>query len=108
MSKYHNRKTVVDGQAFDSIREAQRWQELRLLERGGDIRNLRRQVPFELLPQCKVCGKTLRKKSYIADFVYLNERGCQVVEDVKGYRTQVYELKRHMMMWLYGIEVVEV
>lgn len=108
MSKYGNKRITVDGIRFDSIREANRWQELRLLERGGAIRNLRRQVPFELLPQCKVCGKTLRKKSYVADFVYLDERGNQVVEDAKGVRTQVYQLKRHMMMWLYGIEVVEV
>ena len=49
-NKYHNRKYSADGEVFDSKREYQRWQELKLLEKAGEIAELRRQVPFELLP----------------------------------------------------------
>ena len=48
-NKYHNRKYSADGEVFDSKKEYQRWQELKLLEKAGEIAELRRQVPFELL-----------------------------------------------------------
>ena len=102
-SKYRNRKTVVDGITFDSKREAERYKELRLLERGGLITDLRLQVPFELIP--KQPGE--RAVKYVADFVY-TENGRMVVEDVKGYRTDVYRLKRRMMQAKYGITIQEV
>lgn len=35
--KYHNRKTVVNGQTFDSKKEANRYSELLLLERAGQF-----------------------------------------------------------------------
>lgn len=111
MSKYRNRKVTVDGILFDSIREARRWQELRLLERGGYIRGLRRQVPFELIPnQRDANGRVIeRKVSYIADFVYFDlQKGREVVEDAKGCRTEVYRLKRKMMLDRYGIQIKEV
>lgn len=101
-SKYRNRKTVVDGITFDSKREAERYKELRLLERGGLITDLRLQVPFELIP--KQPGE--RAVKYVADFVY-TENGRMVVEDVKGYRTDVYRLKRRMMQVKYGITIQE-
>lgn len=101
-SKYRNRKTVVDGITFDSKREAERYKELRLLERGGLITDLRLQVPFELIP--KQPGE--RAVKYVADFVY-TENGRMVVEDVKGYRTDVYRLKRRMMQAKYGITIQE-
>ncbi len=102
-SKYRNRMTVVDGITFDSKREAERYKELRLLERGGLITDLRLQVPFELIP--KQPGE--RAVKYVADFVY-TENGRMVVEDVKGYRTDVYRLKRRMMQAKYGITIQEV
>ena len=107
MSKYNNKRVMLDGEWFDSMREAARWSELRLMERVGEIRELRRQVPFELIPQQTIKGHKVRPIRYIADFVYIDKNGSQVVEDVKGMLTQVYRLKRRMLIWLYGIEVKE-
>lgn len=103
--KYNNRKTVVDGITFDSKREAARWQQLKLMERGGLIEGLERQVKYELVP------RQVRERSvdYYADFVYTdNSNNQQVVEDVKGVRTSTYVIKRKLMLWVHGIRVVEV
>jgi hypothetical protein len=110
MSKYKNRKTTVDGIVFDSKKEAARYQELRLLERAGEIQDLRCQVPFELVPaQRDAKGKLVeRPVKYLADFVYQDcATGERVVEDVKGYRTDVYKIKRRLMNHLYGIDIKE-
>lgn len=112
MSKYGNRKTVVDGIAFDSAREARRYEELRILERCGCITDLRRQVEYELIPnQYEVNGKKKRlierRVKYVADFVY-EENGETVVEDVKGVRTKEYVLKRKWMLYRFGIRIREV
>jgi hypothetical protein len=103
VSKYKNRKTVVDGIVFDSQKEAARWWELKLLERAGAIADLRRQVRFELIPKQE--GE--RAVTYIADFVY-TENGERVVEDAKGVRTQAYVLKRKLMLERHGIRIREV
>lgn len=110
MSKYKNRKTTVDGIVFDSKKEAARYQDLRLLERAGEIQDLRCQVPFELVPaQRDAKGKLVeRPVKYLADFVYKDcATGERVVEDVKGYRTDVYKIKRRLMNHLYGIDIKE-
>lgn len=104
VNKYGNRNTVIDGISFDSSKEARRYTELRLMERAGKIKNLELQVPFELLPKC---GKN-RAVKYVADFVYIDENGKKIVEDVKGYRTEVYKLKKKMMLALLGIDITEV
>ena len=114
MGKYHSRKTVVDGIIFASRREAMRYQELRLLERGGKVRNLRRQVKYNLIPaQLDSRGQVAEKPvTYIADFVYelLSDGGfwVPVVEDAKGVRTPVYIIKRKLMLERYGIRIREV
>ena len=84
--KYANIPTTVDGVRFDSRAEANRWASLRLLERAGEIKELRRQVRYELVPrQNRPSGGVERAKSYIADFVYVETRnGREVCEDVKG------------------------
>lgn len=106
--KYHAKKTELDGITFDSRKEAQRYAELKLLERSGAIHNLQRQVRYELIPAQKKDGKTIERAChYIADFVY-TENGKTVVEDVKGYRTKEYVLKRKLMLQVHGIEVREV
>lgn len=106
--KYHAKKTELDGITFDSKKEANRYAELRLLERSGAIHNLQRQVRYELIPAQKKDGKTVERAChYIADFVY-EENGKTVVEDVKGYRTKEYVLKRKLMLQVHGIEVREV
>lgn len=106
MSKYHSIKTVVDGIAFDSRREAQRYRELALLQRVGAISGLRLQVPYELIPKHEIAGIKVRASKYIADFVYI-EDGTEVVEDVKGYRTADYKRKKLQMKQRYGIEIRE-
>lgn len=103
MSKYGNIKTA----GYASKREATRAQELKILERIGDISELREQVAFEIAPAVVLGGRKRPARKYVADFVYLKD-GRQVVEDVKGIRTDVYTLKRHLMMAVHGIEVVEV
>ena len=110
MMKYHNRKTTVDGIAFDSKREAIRHQELRLLEKAGEIGNLRRQVKYELIPAQydRRTGKLLeRAVSYVADFVYETD-GFTVVEDVKGVRTKEYIIKRKLLLYRHGLRIQEV
>ena len=103
MSKYHAQPTLVDGIRFASRKEAARYREPRLLERAGEIQGLQLQVPFVLLPKSQY-GRPVK---YIADFVYI-QGGRQVVEDAKGYRTDVYKLKRRLMAELLGIKIKEV
>lgn len=110
MSKYGNRKiTTPDGLTFDSAREYRRWQELKLLERAGQIQNLQRQVAYTLIPkQTDADGKTIERPCvYKADFVY-TENGQEVVEDAKGARTKEYIIKRKLMLWQHGIVIREV
>jgi hypothetical protein len=104
MNKYGNKRVEVDGIRFDSKREAARWQELKLLERAGEIKGLERQVEYELIP--KQPGE--RAVKYIADFRYIDHDGKTVVEDTKGVKTPVYILKRKLLLWVHGIRVVEV
>lgn len=124
-SKYRSKKVEVDGIQFDSKKEANRYLELKLLERSGQIQNLRMQVPFELIPNQyeehieftktgkeKIVKKLVERKcSYIADFVY-EEDGKTVVEDAKGFRDStayaLFVIKRKLVLQLYGIKVVEV
>lgn len=103
--KYHNRKVTVDGLTFDSLKEASRYEELKLLVRAGEIKDLKRQVPFEIVPKTD----KHRAVRYVADFTYtLTRNGEKVVEDVKGMRTEVYKLKKKLIYWIYGIEIKEV
>lgn len=106
MSKYNNRKIRVGGEVFDSKREYNRWCELRLLERSGIIQNLQRQVKFRLIDSQKTPERAERPCDYIADFVYY-ENGKRVVEDCKGMRTDVYKIKRKLMLEKYNISIKE-
>lgn len=109
-TKYNNKKITVDGQIFDSKKEANRYKELLLLEKAGEIYDLRRQVKFKLIPtqRDEVTGEVVEREcSYKADFVY-EEDGKTVVEDVKGFRTKEYIIKRKLMLWRYGIRIMEV
>lgn len=102
MSKYHNSKTVIDGIRFDSKKEANRYMELKLLERAGVTKELRRQVPYVLINRSRY-GRAIK---YVADFVYYEDDKL-IVEDVKGVRTPVYRLKKRLMAEVHGIEVKE-
>jgi hypothetical protein len=101
-SKYNNKRTQTEDGWFDSQRELKRWGELKLLERAGKIKDLKRQVDFELIPGS--CG--LRPIVYRADFVY-EENGKKVVEDSKGFRDRTYKLKRRLMLWRHNVLIFE-
>jgi hypothetical protein len=102
-NKYRNIKTEVDGILFDSQREALRYKELLLLERQGKICDLELQPVFRIV----VNGKKIAK--YIADFRYRDRcTSTTVIEDVKGMRTSVYQLKKKLVEALYNIQIIEV
>lgn len=105
-SKYHATKTTVDGITFDSRNEANRYLVLKGMEEDGIIGNLRRQVRYELVPAFDVDGRHYRPVYYVADFVYV-EDGKDVVEDVKGVRTDVYKLKSKLFAKKYGMSIRE-
>lgn len=108
VSKYHAKKVTYNGITFDSKRECKRYTELLLLERGGAISGLQRQVKYELLPSQRIDGKVVeRPVSYVADFVYQQD-GKTVVEDTKGMKTRDYIIKRKLMLWVHGIRIKEV
>ena len=122
MAKYHNKKVTIDGITFDSVKEANRYRELKVLERIGEITGLELQVKFVLIPAIYETyerygkngkrlkdGKKLVEKecAYFADFVY-SRNGVKVVEDAKGVRTKDYIIKRKLMLFMHGIRVNEV
>ena len=119
MRKYRNEKITVDGVTYDSKKEYRRFCELSMLEKAGEITDLRRQVDFELIPAQREPdtigsrggikkGKLIERKcSYRADFVY-KENGKTVVEDTKGMRTKDYIIKRKLMLYVHGIRIREV
>lgn len=118
-NKYCSKKVEVDGITFDSKKEAERYQELLLLEKAGAIQDLQRQVKFVLIPAQYDAdyelknGKVKRGKcierecSYYADFVY-KEGYETVVEDTKGMRTTDYIIKRKLMLYIHGIRIKEI
>lgn len=110
MTKYHSKKVTVDGITFDSKREANRYCELKLLVKAGEITNLKLQPAFELIPRFRKNGKVYRKTVYIADFSYFDTRTMKdVVEDAKGVKTPVYALKKKLFEYTYPeLEITEV
>jgi hypothetical protein len=112
-SKYGNVKVTIDGHTFDSKREALRYQELRVLEAAGKISHLELQPTFKLY-----CGQTPikfasgRHATYKADFAYFDYSRAErlrVVEDVKGFKTDVYKLKKAIVEACYpGVKIVEI
>lgn len=118
-SKYGAKKINIDGEIFDSKREAKRYQTLKMMQDVGLISDLRRQVKYVLIPAQREPdtvgarggihrGKLIeREVAYYADFTY-KQNGETVVEDVKGMRTEVYKVKRKLMLERYGIRIQEV
>lgn len=105
--KYHNRKVVIDGITFDSQREGDYYCELKMLRMAGEVIDFERQVAFELQPKFKHFGKTERAIKYIADFVVHYKDGRSVVVDVKGDKTDVYRIKRKMLLYKHPDMVFE-
>ena len=94
--KYNNKKTYVDGIKFDSKGEANRYKELKLLEKAGEIKDLELQPKFTLIPK----NKGNRAVTYTADFKYI-ENGKTIIEDYKGYETKEFKLKKKMFEYFY-------
>lgn len=122
-TKYHNKKVKIGDMIFDSRKEARRYNELMMLQRAGEISDLKRQVEIELIPnqyateeRYSKSGKRLkdkmilleRKVCYVADFVYTDKDGREIVEDTKGIKTPDYILKRKMLLFLKGIRINEI
>lgn len=112
-SKYHSKKVTYQGMSFDSKKERDRYIELSLMEKAGEITELKRQVKFLLMPSQfgieagkRVCLE--RECSYIADFTYTDKNEKFIVEDTKGFRTPEYIIKRKYMLFHYGIRIKEV
>jgi hypothetical protein len=105
-TKYHNRKTVHQGITFDSRKEANRYQELLLMERAGLICNIELQPRYDLVVNAQKLG------FYRGDFRYEKiDTGEMVTEDVKGgnaTKTPLYVLKRKLVKALYNVDIVEV
>jgi len=117
-SKYRNVRTVVDGITFDSKREAQHWAELKMRERAGDIRDLKRQQAFPLscLPHDYVVVMdgdraipgVASVSTYVADYTYYDKAGAYHVVDAKGKRTAMYQLKKKWLELQSGVIIEEV
>ena len=99
-SKFHNKKITTDEGTFDSKYEYEEWCRLKLLERAGEIFELQRQVPFDLIPTIKTTAGTLREITYVADFVYLEKNVWKVV-DTKGFETPEYKIKKRLFILQY-------
>ena len=96
--KYNAKKIVIDGIEFDSKKEGKRYQELKMLEKAGKIKDLQLQPVFLLQEGFYYQGKAIRQITYRADFEYVDEKGNRVVEDVKGFKTDVYKLKKKLFL----------
>ena len=120
-AKYGNNKIAIGDKTFDSMKEYHRYLDLLLLEKAGEIEDLRRQVKFVLVPAQREPdtigkrggvkkGKLLeREVAYFADFVYQDlKTGELVVEDTKGIRTTEYIIKRKLMLYVHHIKIHEI
>ena len=109
-NKYGNKKVKTNnGEKLDSELEYARYCELKILERAKEIKNLRRQVSFELQPSYRKNNKIIRAIYYKADFVYFDKNGKMIVEDTKGYKTEEYKIKKKIFEYKYPeLEIKEI
>ena len=99
VNKYNSRRIAIDGYAFDSIKESQRYGELKLMEKAGEISSLIVHPKYQLQPSFKYHGETIRAIFYVADFEYFD---CDkvIIEDVKGGKgtlTEAFLLKAKLL-----------
>ena len=109
-SKYQNKKVTYNDIKFDSIKEKNRYIQLKMLEKAGEIKDLQLQKTFTLQPGFKKNGTTYRAITYKADFVYLDLRtNKNIVEDTKGFKTEVYKIKKKLFEYNYpDLEIKEI
>jgi hypothetical protein len=106
-SKMRNRKVEYDGYLFDSVKEMERYRDLSLAQRSGDIKLL------IVHPQFDITIHGIHICKYVADFSYLSPvTNVRIVEDVKGRESGVpysfFKTKKNLMKAIYGIEVREI
>lgn len=107
-SKYKNNKITYRGETFDSKKEFEYYLILKDREKRGEITDLKRQVPIEIQPAfVDRQGNKIREITYKADFYYYDIKGRDHVVDVKGYKTEVYKLKKKLLAYM-GIIIEEV
>lgn len=107
--KYKNKKTVIGNYVFDSKKESNYYLKLKMMNDLGLIKDLKLQEKFELQPKYKNAeGKNIRSINYIADFTYYDLDGKLHVIDTKGYRTEVYKLKKKLFEFKYNLIIEEV
>lgn len=100
-NKYGAIKTEIDGIKFDSKKEADRYGKLKLLKMAGEIIYIELQPRFDIKINGKFCG------FYKADFRITWKSGNVTIEDVKGMKTPVYNLKKKIIEAMYGIKIIE-
>ena len=104
-SKYSNKKVTFNGIKFDSSGEMRRYAELKVLEKAGELRNLVTQPRFLLQDKFQYKGQVQRAIEYVADFKYdlkVDGEWVPYVEDFKGYKTDIYRLKKKLFIFKYG------
>lgn len=108
-NKLGNEITVRDGIKFDSKKESLRYSDLLLAQKAGEIKDLELQPKFELLPSfTDFSGTKHRAITYIADFKYWDKKyNAYIVEDVKGIRTEAYNLKKKLFLSRYAYKFIE-
>lgn len=118
-SKYGNQKITIDNITFDSTGEGLRYKELKRLEKTGQITDLQLQKKFIIVPEIREPdtvgprggvkkGELIQSAAYyIADFVYYDKNGELIVEDFKGFKTDLYKLKKKLMKYIYDIDIKE-
>lgn len=104
-----SKKITIDGKAWDSTAEYERFINLSQMQKGGLITDLQTQVKFELVKSIKYSDSSRAKPAlrYVADFSYIQD-GKLVIEDIKGTMLEndpVFKIKRHLMLAIHGIEV---
>lgn len=101
-SKYGNKKITIDDHKFDSIKEANRYRQLKYMQLAGEISDLVLQPSFVLQESFRdETGKHHRAITYVADFQYKDKTGRKIIEDVKGMKTEVFKLKEKLFRSKY-------
>lgn len=105
-NKYRNNPCDYDGIHFDSEWERERYIELRLAERAGEISGLKVKPRYELI----VNGVKICERGFYPDFEYISKDGIKVVEDTKSKATmtKVYQMKKNLLKALYNLDVKEI
>lgn len=109
-SKYGNKRTKVGDAVFASRKEARYYNFLLVLQDQGKIHSLRCQVPFTFM----INGEAMRNPDtnrvikYVADFEYFTSEGERKIVDVKGFKTDIYKIKKALMLACNGILIEEV